>query len=399
VRSAILACLLALGCGSAKSGVTVDVAGTQGLPIPATNVSDILVVDLSVGDAHATAVVDTGSPIVALDPSSFTGAHLPNGAGNISTLTLGALTFTNQSVVGANLIASPDPSIPIGGSLGCGILCAFAVSLDYRGSTVTLGSAPGPANVASPGTSVPFSLEGGGSETISGVPGSVVFPASRIAVSVTVEGKPYSFIVDTGSSFMLLRQALFTSLVADGRAQIGGIGTATVGQESTSAVTRLRSVVVGGEEVTGLVGNDDSSLESVLDGIASEVGHDVDGLVGGSFLREFYVTVDYPGGALVLRRYTANGPSYDSFDRVGVAVTPANGTTPATVSQVFPGTDAASKGLAVGDLVLAIDGQPLATLGSTAVNALLSGDVGSSKTLELGTMTSVSVAVDDILPL
>ncbi len=399
--------VFAWSCSSAHAGgVTVDVTGPQGEPIAATHSTDILIVDVSVDGVRGNAVVDTGSPIVALDPSAFAGATLPDGAGTVGSLALGPLAISHPPVVGANLITSPDPTVPIDGSLGCGILCAFVVSLDYRGATVTLGASAPPANVAQPGGSVAFSLQGGGTSSISGVPGSVDFPASRIVVSTTVEGHAYSFVVDTGSSLVLLRQSIFNALVADGRAQIGGLTTATVGASSTSSVTRVRSLSVAGQEVDGLVASSDPSLESGLDSVATEIGGEVDGLVAGSFLRQFYVTVDYPGGALELRRYTEGGPTYDLFDRVGVDVAPASGANPARVTTVYAGTSAAALGVSVGDAIVAIDGEPLAGLGSTAVDVAVSGPVGSTKTVEFGaassaslSMKSVSIGVDDILPL
>ncbi len=398
------------GASSDTSGdtVTLAVTGTQGVPIAANTSLDVFLVPLSIDGVSGNAVVDTGSPIVALDPSAFSGATLPDGAGTVASMTLGSLLIADPSLVGADLVTSPDPTVPMDGSLGCGVLCAFIVSLDYRGQTVTFGASSPPSGVEEPGASVAFTLQGGGTATLTDVPGTVQFPPSRILLTTTVEGQTYSFVVDSGSSFVLLREALFTSLVADGRAQIAGVGTAIIGQESSSAVTRVRSFSVGGQEVAGLVASSDSALEATLDDVASEIGQDVDGLIGGSFLRDFYVTVDYPGGALGLRRYTTGAPTYDSFDRVGVTVVPptTGSSGPMTVAYVFSGTDAAAHGVMVGDVIVAIDGQPLAGLGSTAIDVLLSGPVGSTKSVQFGTtgaptlsMRSVSIAVDDVLPL
>jgi hypothetical protein len=395
-----------LGCssGHGASAVTVDVSGTQGQPIPVTDALDILVVPISVNGVAGNAVVDTGSPIVALDPSAFPRADLPTGSGALSSLSVGSLTIAGLSVVGANLVTSPDPTIPIDGSLGCGFLCAFVVSLDYRGATLTLGPSPTPANVASPGA-VSFSLAGGATTMVDGVPGNVVFPASRIPVAVTLEGQPHTFILDTGSSLVLIRQAIFTSLVADGRAQIGGLQTATIGQPSSSSVTRVHSLVVAGQEVDGLVVSADPSLEAGLDSLASETNLTVDGLIGGSYLRQFYVTVDYPGGSLELRRYTKGAPTFDLFDRIGVDVSPTGGVS-ATVTKVFPGTNAAAMGVAEGDAIVAVDGEPLAHDGAVAVDTAVSGTVGSVKSVQFGAASSaalsektVEIVVDDILPL
>lgn len=403
-RFHLLPALVALACSSSQGALTV--VGEQGRPIPVTNISDTFVIPIVVDGVAGTAIVDTGSPIVVFDPSAFSGAGLPSGSGTVAKVGVGTLTVESPTVVGANLVTSPDPSIPIGGSLGCAILCSFAVSLNYRDATVTLGTAALPANVASAGTKVPFSLEGGGSFTVTDVPGNVDFPASRIAVSATVEGHVYAFVVDSGDSFVTLRESIFQGLVADGRGELSGLSTASVGGGSTSSVTRLRSFVVGGEEVDGLVASEDDAVEADLDAVSTEVGHEVDGIVGGSFLRQFYVTVDYPSSTLVLSKYTTGAPTFDSFDRVGMAVTPASSTEGATVSGVETGTNAASLGVSEGDVIVAIDGHALAELGATAIDALLSGPVGSTKSVQFGTassslvsMKTVSIGVDDLLPL
>jgi len=396
-------------------GVSVTVSGPLGEPLTANEELGIFVVPVSVNGVPGSAVVDTGSPIVALDPASFVAASVPNGSGTIASLALGDLSFTALSVVGGDLLSSPDPSVPIEGSIGCTLLCAFAVSFDYRAGAVTLSGAGGgatrPSGVETPGVTLPFTLAGGGTTMLAGVPGSVVFPPSRIVMSAMLEGTARSLVVDTGASYVLVRQSIESALAADGRTVLAGVATSSVGAgaaggSSTSVVTRGRSLSVGGQEVDGLVLSADSSLEPALDSLASEVGGEVDGLIGGSYLRQFFVTVDYPGGALGLRRYTSGGPTYDLFDRVGVGITPATGGIPATVAVVFPGTAAASQGVAVGDALLAIDGMSLTTLGGAAIDALLAGPVGSTKSLTFGaaaspmiSMQSVTIAVDDVLSL
>lgn len=401
--SALAACS---GSSSGGPDAALPYTGTSGEPIVVQNVTDILIVPVTVNGVTAATIVDTGSPIVALDPVSFPHAALPDGSGPVDMLTVGDLHFPDPTVVGANLITSPDPSIPFGGSLGCAVLCEFEVSLNYRDSRLTLGNGAPPGNLETPGVSVPFVLGGGGFVTLTDVPGQVTFPPSRIMLTATIEGTDYPFIVDTGSSLMTLRESLFNGLVTDGRAVISGIDTATVGMQSMSSVARLRSVVIGGAAVEGLVGGDDPNVEQTLDDLATETGSPVSGLVGGSFLRQFFVVVDYPGGVLRLQRYSKGGPTFDTFDRVAIGVAVADGASPATVSGVFAGSAPATLGVAIGDEVVAIDGHALAKLGSSAVNQLLSGPVASTKTVTFGTTASASLAhktvtipVEDILPL
>jgi hypothetical protein len=224
-------------------------------------------------------------------------------------------------------------------------------------------------------------------------------------VTVTIEGTAYPFMLDTGSGDTVISQAILSKVIADGRATMA-TQDEDIGGAASGTLTRLRSVVVGGAEVDGLIATEDSNINADLPAIGAEVGHEVDGLLGGSFLRQFYVTVDYPGGMLHLQRYTVGGPTFDELDSIGVAVGASDASGGVTVEEVFPGTDASAKGMAVGDVILAVDGQSLATVGATAAQAAFSGAVGSTKMIQFGpaasttlSMQTVAIGVDDLLPL
>jgi hypothetical protein len=374
--------------------VTVDETGALGHPIAVTVAANVLVAPVTVGGVSGGVVVDTGSPIVALDPLPFQGAGLPSGSGTLPALTLGGLTFHELPVVGAPLIASPDSTVPMDGSLGCSVLCAFKVSLNYRDATLTFAATASPASVQSPGTRVPLSLGGGGETMVTGVPGSVTFPRSRVVVTALLEGMSHSLVVDTGSTYVIVRQSVFESLVRDGRGTLSDVDTAGVGASSTASVARVRSFSVGGEEVAGLVASSGADFDASLDAVSREVGSTIDGLVGGSFLRDFYVTVDYPTSELVLQRYTQGEPTFDTFDRVGVLVA-----SDGTVGQVLAGTDAEKQGVAVGDVIVAIDGTSLAGIGTFALEELISGPVGTTKSVSFASGKELSIETDDVLAL
>jgi hypothetical protein len=248
--------------------------------------------------------------------------------------------------------------------------------------------------VEAPGTTAPFSLLGGGESTVTGVPGSVTFPRSRVVVTAVIEGETHSLVVDTGSTYVIVRQSVFESLARDGRSTLAGVDTAGVGASSSASVTRLRSFSVGGEEVSGLVASASTGFDASLDAASQEVGRTIDGLVGGSFLRDFYVTVDYPRTELVLQRYTEGAPTFDAFDCVGVLVAEDG-----AVAQVFAGSDAEKQGVVVGDVIVAVDGTPLAGKGTLAIRDLLSGPVGSTKKVTLKGMQELSIEVGDVLAL
>jgi len=252
-----------------------------------------------------------------------------------------------------------------------------------------------------PGNSGGLTLQGGGLGRLDN--GEVVaFVATRIPVDVMVEGVSHPFVLDTGASETTVRASLFDTITADGRAQLTGLPIMTVAGSSTATVTRVRTLTAAGATVSNPVVM--TIGDTLLDGLAMEVDHPVDGLLGGNFLREFMVTVDYPQGVLQLQRYTTP-PIADEFKRVGVELGLGNGAHRYVVARLYPNTDAAAKHLSVGDEIVSIDGQALDSLDSVAADDLLNGTVGTSKTLVLGNANaaglanvSVAVLVDDLVP-
>jgi hypothetical protein len=195
---------------------------------------------------------------------------------------------------------------------------------------------------------------------------------------------------------------LFASLVADGRPQLGGLPITTVAGQMSGQVTRIRSLTVAGEAVSNAATL--SIGDSLIGNLATEVGHPVDGLLGGTFLREFLVTVDFPRGSLHLQRYATRAHIVDEFQRVGVALGYSAGMHRYGVSAVYAGTDAALKQLQVGDEIVAVGGQPLDGLDLFTAERLLEGTVGDTRQLMLGHASqlasgaTITVRIDDLVP-
>ena len=137
-----------------------------------------------------------------------------------------------------------------------------------------------------------------------------------------------------------------------------------------------------------------------------EVHHSVDGLLGGSFLREFLVTIDYRRDSLQLRRYATRNHITDEFQCVGLRLGPGLGKHRFNVATVYPGTSAAGSGISVGDEVIPVESQPLDSLNEIFAAQLLCGTVGTYLRMSLGETVNpslanaeVSVRVDELLPL
>jgi hypothetical protein len=173
-------------------------------------------------------------------------------------------------------------------------------------------------------------------------------------------------------------------------------------------VTRAKTLTVGDATVTDapVMTIMSTPPDELLNGISSELGKQVDGLLGGSFLRNFLVTIDYPSGQLHLQPFVTP-PIPDEFRRVGLTIGLDAAGRNFIVSSVYPNTDAAAKNIMAGDQIVSIDGTSLKAVRYVAdADALLCGTPGTSKMITFGTQTgdatlsgaTVSVMVEDLIP-
>jgi Aspartyl protease len=386
-----------LGCGGGPP-LPLLVLGPPEDRVPAA-APGVFYVEANVnGAGGAQVVLDTGAPIALLNPKAWNGA-VPDGPSRVATMKLGSTTLWKVPTIGLpkDVDLAPNGKIA-GGLVGFTVFGQFMLAFDYRGADVAFGPAPLPDGVATSPITVPFTLEGGGLGIAPGG-GVVAFPASRVIVPATIEGESHFMLVDTGASWVGLRQSIFDGLLADGRGQVSDKATLATGPATTN-VTRLRSVVVAGAEVTTALGASADAMESLLDGLGKEVGHPIDGLLGAPFLREFYTTVDYPAGTLRLSRYTTRDHIHDEYQRVGVTLKGTIYPTHATyrVDSVYPGTDAAAQKILSNDILLEVDDVALDMGDGIAADERLRGAVGSMHKLKF-TDRTLMVRVDELLPL
>lgn len=394
----LLALGLALASCSSDRTHRLAVTGAAGSPTAARRAANVLYATATTAGGGGELLVDTGAPVTVLAPARFA-----VGAGPIAVDALAAFGLSIARVPALGVALFPDePGLPAG-LLGGSLLCQFAVTLDYRARAVTLGaSAPaamGGDGLAAP-IALPFSLEGGGDAASAGT--RFHYPATRVPILVTVEGVASPMVLDSGASYVVLRDARWRALAADGRARLDGVPIESANGTLGASLTRAKAISVG-------AGEDAQSLDAVpvldigddlLDGFAAEVGHPVDGLLGGAFLRAFRVTVDYPAGALRLARYSDGAPiDPDEFHQVGLTLdfAPAGAAHRYVVGHVYVGTDAAAQGIAAGTTVVAVDGAPLDALPLDEAEQTLRAPAGTIKRLTLPT-GDVSLRVDDLLP-
>jgi hypothetical protein len=397
-------CLLAaqLGCGNSVDVIPPLWLGRPGDRLPASTASNVFWVEASVnGDPGPQVIVDTGAPIALLHVEAFDGA-VPLGSSRVATMTLGGTTLWKVPTVGdhephANTL-SPTGQRD-GGIVGFTVFGQFEMSFNYRDNQVVIGAAPPPDGVLDP-VVVPFSLEGGGAGPIQEGGEIIRFPASRVILPATVEDRPLTLLLDTGASWVGLRSSIFNAIVQDGRAQLAVEATLAQGTATTN-VARLRSVSVAGAEVKEPVAASAETVDELMNHLSAEVGHTIDGLLGAPFLREFYVTVDYPNRTLRLHRYADQSHVLDDYRKVGIEIGGilSRGGNSFVVQKVYPGTDAERQGIHRLDNVLSIDGQLLFALDVSAVDRKLRGPVGASRELQLAGPRTVDVLIDELLPL
>jgi hypothetical protein len=117
----------------------------------------------------------------------------------------------------------------------------------------------------------------------------------HIMMRVRINNTPLWFIFDTGDKVAIvdLARAKSLGLNLQGEVNVGGAGAGTV----RGATVRDASL-----SVVGLEGNTQPvRLAIPLDGLEPRFGHDIDGIIGADFIKQFVIEIDYP--ARVLRLY------------------------------------------------------------------------------------------------
>ena len=398
---ALVAALVVAACGGDDA---LEYDGVAGRPISASFAGWVPSVGASADGVGGTLLLDSGAPLTLLDNDHFTA--LDDGVHTVD-LTAGELGFPGLPVLAFDVInytQSREPSLD--GLIGGDILGAFAFSLDYAGGRIWLDDAerelPDQADPAALDGAIETEADvaGGG---VFGIPGGTrEVGATRFLVQAEVEDLPEPFwvLVDTGASSVVLANEVVDLLTAEGRPRLDGVTVGTAEGAQTAYFTRVGSMRLGDGELDSvpvLVLPDDGLFESV----SAEVDRQVLAVVGGTYLRWFLATLDYPGGRLILRPYQdTSHVDPDEFVGVGFEMDPSANQW--RVSTVYPGTDAEAEGLEVGEVVYSLDGREISGLGSADVDAVVAG-FGLGEELPVGierdgAMTEVLVRVEDLLP-
>jgi len=403
LTAVVVVALALIACDDDPSGFPT--MGMAGIPSPTKLGANLIFADVELnGHPGGRLGVDTGSPVVLIDPTKFPGAQVPTQTQIRGNLSFGDFTVDQIPMMQIRTSGAMDP-LAFAGLLGGNVMRQFSVQLDYADplNAFRLGTPPmdsSPPGVALPGTTFAFTLEGGGRGQLQGE--TVTIVPTRIPVTVDIDGVSRPFILDTGASETSVRSTVYAAIIADGRPELHGLPISTVSGPTMASVTRARTMTVAGQSIANAAVM--TIGDQILDSIQQEVKHPIDGLLGGNYLREFLVTIDYPLGSMRLQRYDTP-PVADEFKRIGIELGAGSGSHSFVVGVVYSDTDAELKQLNPGDELIAIDGQSLDGLDSLAADALLTGTVGTTRQVQLGTTsagglanTTIGVLVEDLIP-
>jgi hypothetical protein len=365
--------------------------------IPTTDVT-------AFGEMPILFVLDTGSPFTIFDTGYF-----PMAAGVVSPDPLVDTFLSSYTVPGPIAYDLGGPIPPgaiqvVGGILGYDFLGTRALVLDYHDENgwvfATLAGDPPVASSTGASSAVTFSLLGGGGFSIPG-DGATTAPATRVVVDGTVEGVAVTMMLDTGASASIVHESLLAALFDPARPQLDGVEVSQAGTAIEGGLTRLGAVTVGGATVSGapalvLPGS------ALVDGLASETGAPIQLLLGGTWLRYFLVTVNYPASELRFAPYTdTSHVNPDEWIGPGFEVSDGPGTD-FEITDVYTGTDAESQGVMVGDLIAEFEGASTLGMPLDAFRLMLTSYTPGTS-LDFGfrvgpSIVTVPVLVEDLLP-
>jgi hypothetical protein len=256
-------------------------------------------------------------------------------------IAIGGLRLRDQVGFATEISQKGVEGIPIDGQVGFELIRRMVTTIDYAHRVITFTVpdrfSPGP----DPGVAVPFVFY----NTIPNVAGRIGDLPARLAIDTGAR-----IALDVTSPFVAAHglRDRFTK----GSLAITGWG---VGGPTRSYVVRMPTVAIGAVTIPNAVVDFSTARRGNLS------DPNFDGNVGGGLLKRFVITFDYAHQMLYLKRFAPAPPDLDTFDRSGLWIN-AHGDG-YEVLDVAPGSAAASAGLALGDLIIAVDGRPVSDSG------------------------------------
>jgi hypothetical protein len=272
------------------------------------------------------------------------------------SLSLPGVEMPNQTFV----VFPPDRKSTVfdrvtDGVIGYTLFSRYVVEIDYQSRVVNLYE-PRLYQYSGAGENIPIKI-------LSNLP----FVRARIPSTARkpLEGE---FIVDTGAGrFSVILNTAFVEankLLAAAQKTIKEPGAEGVGGEVKMLVGRLNTVQVGSFTLA------DPVIHFAQDRKGAFGSSEFSGVIGGELLRRFKVIFDYSRKRMILESNASLADRFE-YDMSGIRLRPEGADLKTLrVSRVVENSPATEIGIREGDLILAIDGKPVAEFSLHQINQM-----------------------------
>jgi predicted aspartyl protease len=281
-------------------------------------------------------IAEVGLKAVGQSVSSGAGeGHSTTGFVHYDEIAIGGVRLKDQMGFATDIYDKSIEGIPVDGMVGFELVRRMVTTVDYGRQTITFTDPARFKPAAGLGAPVPF-----------------VFYDHLPNVAGSVAGLPARFDIDTGSRSEVDFTSPFVN-ANDLKARFGkGVSAVVgwgVGGPARSYTVRLDSLMLGPVEVDHIA----AGLSEAKGGSISDPNFQ--GNVGSALLKRFVVTFDYAHQVMYLKRIAPEPADVGTFDRSGLWINAKpDGYAVTDIAQASAGADA---GIAVGDVITAIDGK------------------------------------------
>jgi len=213
------------------------------------------------------------------------------------------------------------------------------------------------------------------------IPSPFVPASGHPRIEVSIQGKSYGLLLDTGAGVSLARRDLLENLATahpEWPHAIGASGSANMpGSDGKELLLRVPEMNWGGIQLRNVLFV--SRPDDIYSPTTFETPEAISGALGGNVLKHLRVEIDYPQGTTYIEQ--TQGDCGDDMDSVGLVldvdaadhlVVKGISTTAAALTK---------KNIRVGDQILEIDGERESPWKIINAAEALSGTVGSAKQL------------------
>lgn len=347
------------------------VGGAHQTSIPFQLINNHVYADVRVnGKGPYTFIFDTGglnivAPRVAeelglksegqLEGRGAGAGHIEMGMAKIGKLELGAAEVKDQLFIVAPLEAlSPVEGVDMPGMVGFETFRRFVTRFDYGAHTITLIS-PDAFDAKDAGNAIPFKFNG-----------------NTIEISASYNGIPGNYTIDTGSRSSVTLSAPFAAAhnLYRGSTAVDAVTGWGVGGPTRSRVLRGTTLSFGPETVARPV------VEVSTDKAGAMADAALAGNIGAGILKRYIVTLDYNDQVMYVKPTTTPVADLDTFDRAGLWFNKSD--EGFIIVDVTKGGPADQAGLRMNDMIVGVNGTPVASLKLYELRKELRNDAAGS---------------------